>query len=184
MVSRDDLISDEYLVQQRMLHLLPQGYGGKGSRWADVVVALAQSTASYSVLDYGCGRGSLRARLLTVAPWLDVREYDPAIAGKDAVPHFADLVVCTDVLEHVEPDKIGNVLHHLRALARKAVLVVVCLRPANKILPDGRNAHLLLRSAAWWTTMVEAAGFDYLPDMALPDKVDLDKYWIAAVRPC
>lgn len=185
MPRRAERISDDYLAQQRALHLLPQGYGGKGSRWASTVASLAKATRSYSVLDYGCGRGSLRPLLSELAPLLDVREYDPAIPGKDGDPIFADLVVCTDVLEHVEPDKIGNVLRHLRCLARKAVFLVVCLRPANKDLPDGRNAHLLLRSAHWWDTQIQEAWFERLPvDVALPEKVNAEKQWIAVVRPC
>lgn len=184
MPCRQELISDDYLAQQRTLHLLPQGYGGKGSRWAGTVAAIAKATDSYSVLDYGCGRGSLRSLLAERVPLLDVREYDPAVEGKDAPPRFADLVVCTDVLEHVEPEKIGTVLKHLWSLSRRAVFLVVCLRPANKELPDGRNAHLLLRSAEWWDATVRDAGFARLPvDVAIPDKVDLEKHWIAVVSP-
>lgn len=184
MPRRQELISDDYLAQQRALHLLPQGYGGKGSRWAGTVASLAKATDSYSVLDYGCGRGSLRSLLAERVPLLEVREYDPAIEGKDAPPRFADLVVSTDVLEHVEPDKIGTVLQHLRSLARKAVFLVVCLRPANKILPDGRNAHLLLQPADWWDAQIQSAGLHRLTvDVTIPEKVDLEKHWIAVVSP-
>lgn len=181
---REGRISDAYLDQQRALHLMPQGYGGKGSRWADTVGWLTRALECFSVLDYGCGEGSLKAALNKHWPRLSVREYDPAIAGKDERPSFADLVVCTDVLEHVEPEKIGNVLAHIDGLARKAIFLVVCLRPSNKMLPDGRNAHLLVRSKAWWDAKVDEQGWERVEsDAPIPVKVDQEKHWIAVLRP-
>ena len=184
MMRRHELISDDYLAQQKVLHLLPQGYGGKGSRWSDAVVWLAQRFDCHSVLDYGCGEGSLRVAVNRKHPILAVREYDPAIEGKDQQPSFADLVVCTDVLEHVEPDKIGNVLRHIGALARKAILLVVALTPSNKLLPDGTNAHILIRPVAWWDAQVEQQGWQRCDAPDLPAKVTPEKYWVAVVQPC
>jgi hypothetical protein len=86
-------------------------------------------------------------------------EYDPAIPGKDTLPSFADLVVSTDVLEHIEPDRLDSVLGHLRMLARKAVFVVVSLKDSNKILADGRNAHLIIRPSKWWLKRFVQVGF-------------------------
>jgi len=179
---REGLISADYVAQQKALHLMPGGYGGKGSRWASTVVAIAKQLGCSSVLDYGCGRGSLRLSLESRG--LACREYDPAVEGKDARPSFADLVVCTDVLEHVEPDKIGNVLKHLDSLSRVAIFLVVCLRSSNKTLPDGRNAHLLIRPAAWWDAKADEEGWERVTtDIPIPVKVDQSKHWIAVVRP-
>lgn len=190
MISTSDLISRDYLAEQVRLHAQPAGYGGKGRKWVDTVRALAAAQGCTSVLDYGCGQGSL-ARALE-GSGLAVREYDPAITGKNLRPSFADLVVCTDVLEHVEPACLTAVLGHLRALARKAALLVVALDPANKTLTDGRNAHLILESAAWWADQVTRAGFTILPDamasLPLPvaygrNRTKREKRWIAVVTP-
>lgn len=196
MMSRAQLISPGYVGEQRALHALPQGYGGKGRKWADTVRWLVSHYEASSVLDYGCGQGSLVATLTTdqaesgLLSAVRFAEYDPSVAGKDALPSFADIVVCTDVLEHVEPQLLDNVLRHLRQLARKAVLLVVALDPANKTLSDGRNAHLILESADWWAERVARAGFsfdDVVPQLPLPvaygqpDK--REKRWIAVVRP-
>jgi 2-polyprenyl-3-methyl-5-hydroxy-6-metoxy-1,4-benzoquinol methylase len=151
------LISPEYLAQQKAMHAAPRGYGGKGSKWADEVLQLCGEFGTKSVLDYGCGEGSLAKALRWHS--VPVAEYDPAINGKDRLPDPADVVVCTDVLEHIEPDRIDAVLEHLRALTRKACLAAICLRPANKNLPDGRNAHILLRPVGWWRERLEAHGF-------------------------
>lgn len=164
MVTQSELISGKYQAMQRILHAQPRGYGGRGDKWAQVVLVLIDQYAVSSVLDYGCGQGSLRRTVMQhpkrEAP-AGVRfdEYDPAILGKDALPSFADLVVCTDVLEHIEPDRLDTVLAHLRGLARKAVFAVISLKESNKILADGRNAHLIIRPALWWKKRLEGAGF-------------------------
>lgn len=189
MISTDDLITPAYLETQRVLHASPQGYGGKGKKWAATVRALAMANGCGSMLDYGCGQGSLAVAL--EGSGLACRDYDPAIPGKDGRPSFADLVVCTDVLEHVERDSLSAVLAHIRALARKAVLLVVALDPSNKTLTDGRNAHLILESADWWAAQVSHAGFgivhDRLASLPLPvaydDPLKRAKRWMAVATP-
>lgn len=164
MIQRGDLISSAYLAEQRTLHDAPRGYGGKGEKWASVVTMLIGRHAATSVLDYGCGRGTLVAALRPLCDSsVRLSEYDPAIAGKDGPPSFADLVVCTDVLEHVEPEHLDAVLAHLKLLARKAIFAVIALRPSNKTLTDGRNAHLIVESSGWWMLRLASAGFTAMP---------------------
>lgn len=147
----NDLISQKYVVEQQILHASPKGYGGKGSKWASTVLDLMTEYDAWSVLDYGCGQGSLMRELSAngLGP-TRLREYDPAIPEKNALPSFTDLVVCTDVLEHCEPERLDAVLRHLVLLARKAVFLAVATRPSNKRLSDGRNAHLIVKPAEWW----------------------------------
>jgi hypothetical protein len=188
----DSLISLGYLKEQVILHASPRGYGGKGGKWAPTAAALAREYGALSVLDYGTGQGHLAMALRCAPLGLDVREYDPAIVGKDILPDPADLVVCTDVLEHVERDRLPAVLAHLRSLCLKAAFLVVALDPANKVLTDGRNAHLIQESPCWWEAQVTAAGFTVLPQSRLtglpfpvaygiPEK--REKRWIAVVLP-
>jgi len=113
------------------------------------------------------------------------RDYDPAVTGMDDTPLFADLVTCCDVLEHIEPERLDRVLAHIRSLARKAVFFVVATRPANKLLPNGENAHLIIESAEWWEARVLTAGFSLLPPVfmsKLPAKMP-GKCWYAVVKP-
>lgn len=153
------VISAGYRDLQRELHARPRGYGGRGSRWAPVVVRLARKYGADSILDYGCGEGSLARAVRAMAPEIRVTEYDPAIVGKDGPPFPEDLVNATDVLEHIESDRLDAVLAHIRTLARKAVFVVISTKLSNKVMQDGRNAHLIVESVPWWTARLQAAGF-------------------------
>lgn len=145
MVSHADLISSEYKSQLCEMHSAKKFAGG-GDRHFKQIQDLVKKVGAVSVLDYGCGAVDLSP----VLPGLDVRGYDPAIEGKDELPRPADLVVCTDVLEHIEPDKLDAVLNHIFELTLKGCFAVIATRPADKRLPDDRNAHLIIDNAAWW----------------------------------
>lgn len=151
------LISDEYKRLNVELHQRHGGYGSKGKSWAPRLIYYVRKWGVSSMLDYGCGKGSLRAALEPVLS-IDIREYDPAVPGKDAPPAHADLVVCTDVLEHVEPECIDDVLAHLVELADKAVLIAVACRAGKRVLEDGRPDHLTVQPPKWWAKRVAKFG--------------------------
>jgi hypothetical protein len=88
-----------------------------------------------------------------------VFEYDPGIPGKDHLPKPADLVVCTDVLEHIEPELLDGVLRHLYLLAGRGAYLVIATRLARELLPDGRNAHLIVQEPPWWLAKLKAQGW-------------------------
>jgi hypothetical protein len=66
------------------------------------------------------------------------------------VPDPADIVACTDVLEHIEPECLEDVLADLRRVTKKMGFFTIATRPAKKFLSDGRNAHLIQQDARWW----------------------------------
>jgi len=138
------LISEAYLSLNENLHK-SDNYGSKGDKWSSKVKELIESLQPSSILDYGCGKGAL-ARSLQVK----IAEYDPAIEGKQSLPSPASLVICTDVLEHIEPELLNDVLDHLEELTQIALFAVICTRPAKKVLADGRNAHLIVEDWSFW----------------------------------
>ncbi len=143
------LISEAYAEQNRQMHERYAGYGSKGLQWAAYVEQLVIEDGHQSILDYGAGKGSLKETLARVGI-TDVAEYDPAIPSKEARPVAADLVVCLDVLEHVEPELLDNVLSDLAQLTKRKLFFDICTQPAFKTLSDGRNAHLIVQSGDWW----------------------------------
>ena len=93
------LITPEYRALNAELHARVPAYGTGGHKWASTIREIVQRTGAKSVLDYGCGKGTLRK----VRRPIRVHEYDPAIPAKANLPASAGVVVCTDVMEHVEP---------------------------------------------------------------------------------
>lgn len=147
---KPELISEEYRALNAKLHHDVLTYGVSGSKRAKVVLDIAQQINTNSILDYGCGKGYL-AKELPFPIW----EYDPAIPGKDMSPRPADLVVCTDVLEHVELDKIGFVLDDLARCTNQVGYFVIHTGPAVKKYANGENTHLIQQGKDWWTSKIQ-----------------------------
>ena len=143
-------ITTYYAEQNRRLHESNPAYGTSGQKWAEKVYELACTLRTRDVLDYGCGKETLKQRI----PF--VRGYDPAIEGLDAPPEPAELVICTDVLEHIEPECLGALLDELQRVTLRTLFMTVATGPAKKFLPDGRNAHLIQEGQAWWLPKIMA----------------------------
>lgn len=173
-------ITPGYIKLQQELHDLPKGYGGGGGKWAQATLDLMRKYECETVLDYGCGQGLLREAIKNHLPKGAVFEYDPAIRGKEIPPRPVDLVVCTDVLEHIEPDRRGVVVDHLFKLAKKVLFVVVATRPSKKWMSDGRNAHLIIEPASWWKERVTFPGFQFDEAPTSPLEVT-SREWIAVL---
>ena len=142
------MISPEYLEQNRQLHETVPEYGKGGTRRLDRTLALCELLDAKTILDYGCGKGAL-VKALREAGY-DARGYDPAIDAYSGTPEPADVVICTDVLEHIEPERLGAVLDDMQRLAKKGAYLLVSTSVAKKTLPDGRNAHLIVKHSNWW----------------------------------
>ena len=145
-------ITKEYIEQNKELHKTRDDYGSNGHKWAQVVIDICKNLDTRDVLDYGCGKGTLRQKV----PLLQIKNYDPAVEEWSQRPEKADVVCCFDVLEHVEPKCLDDVLRDLSSLAKRAAIFVIATRPAVKFLPDGRNAHLIQKGMLWWLQRVMA----------------------------
>lgn len=143
------LISPHYLELQKELYDRTGDYGRSGDKWLSRAIQLCDGYATSSILDYGCGRGQL-VYALQMANY-DANGYDPAMDMYSKQPSSADVVMCTDVMEHIEPECLTEVISHIHSLTRKVLFLVVSLRPAGKRLKDGRNAHLIVQGAWWWS---------------------------------
>jgi hypothetical protein len=153
-----EVISDGYKKLLMAKYEAIANWGASGHTWAGTVAAFALEIGAHSVLDYGCGRGTLKPALQRIAQEYDVSEYDPGIRGKDGTPLPADLVVATDVLEHIEPEALDVVLDQLKSLSMRGLFLNIATSPARELLPDGRNAHLIVEPPKWWLRRLAARG--------------------------
>jgi len=159
------MISEAYLEQQKKLHATGN-YGVSGNKYAAIVADIANQLQTTDVLDYGCGQRRLESAL----GWL-IRNYDPAIPEFSDKPQYgADVVACTDVLEHIEPDQLDAVLDDLKRLTKQAGIFVIATGPAKKFLDDGRNAHLIQEGAKWWLPKIMER-FDLVKFTRLPHEL-------------
>ncbi len=142
------LISDYYKHQNQKLHEENPKYGKRGNRHLPTLYKLMREYKCKEILDYGCGKG-----FLSKSSKYPVQNYDPAIPEYDIDPVPSDMVVCTDVLEHIEPELLDNVLTHIHSLTIKCAYFVIATRPDNsKTLPDGSNPHRIVNNADWWVS--------------------------------
>lgn len=142
------LFSTEYIKNYEIIyeneHEIP--YRSPGTKWIKEVNSLLERYNTQDLLDYGCGVCELQDEL----PF-EITKYDPAIPEYAAHPTRShDVVICADVLEHIEPDCIDDVLDDLRNLTKKGIFLNIARNKAGKILADGRNAHLLVKPVDWW----------------------------------
>jgi hypothetical protein len=149
------MISKEYLEFNRQLHEKHPEYGVSGSRYVEIVRPFAL-WGRKAILDYGCGKAILGSNL---GPAYKVTNYDPAIDEYSADPDPHPVVVCTDVMEHIEPEFVDDVLKNIRRLALEYAIFAICQKDALKVLPDGRNAHISKHPFPWWEERLTANGF-------------------------
>jgi hypothetical protein len=145
----DGVISEEYRQQQVELHKNPD-YGNASAVFAPRVADVMRMFSFHSISDYGAGKRRLLKALNNAGLTdLEYYPYDPAFP-EYGLPRTADLVCCIDVLEHIEPELLDNVLSDLERLVIKLGFFSVHIGPAKKTLPDGRNAHLIQQPTSWW----------------------------------
>ena len=107
-------------------------------------------TGCKSISDYGAGKQRLFAALKEMGKEpTNYFAYDPVFPDY-GVPQPADLVYCIDVLVHIEPDHIDEVLVELSRITTNLGFFSIHMGPAEKQLSDGRNAHLIQKPTSWW----------------------------------
>lgn len=104
------------------------------------------------VLDYGSGAGTYAEAVNKVFKWVEVTSYDPFHPKfrDNPEPGEHDAVNCTDVMEHVELECVDNTLKYIAEKAKFMACFSIGTEDANKVLPDGRNAHVTQKSPKWW----------------------------------
>lgn len=145
-------IADEKLIHQYASIHSSKRYGqGTNDLALHIQICLLDLKPAI-VLEYGCGQSLLYKNLeLDGTTWV---RYDPAIPELSRIDiDRADMVVNTDVLEHIPEKDIDEVLQHIRSFSPR-VFFNISTRPAREILPDGTNAHCTVWDADTWLARI------------------------------
>jgi hypothetical protein len=152
-------VTDEYKALLKQTHAQanpkkPWGLSGGRNFGSRVVEFLEKRPEIKTVLDYGAGQRTLEKFVkancsrYSELVWTN---YDPGIDGIDTLPEEKfDLIVSSDVLEHVEPEQLPQVLKYLYEHNKYYQYHLIACDPCGSKLPDGRNAHLIVEHPDWW----------------------------------
>lgn len=115
---------------------------------------------SVTLLDYGCGLGMQYSKE-HVQKWWGIHPtlYDPAVPRYAKRPSGVyDGVICSDVLEHVPRNDVAAVIQDVMKYAVHWAFFSICCRPANRLLPDGTNAHCTILPPDEWRGLLKLYG--------------------------
>ena len=145
------MYTDSYKLLQEQYHIACPEYGCSSSKWATSIIDLAKQFGIKTILDYGCGKGLLR----TLGDSYDVTLFDPFVEEfKQRPKDNYQLVICTDVMEHTEPQFTNEIISDIFYYSNYLVFFNIAVTPAVKTLPDGRNTHINLKSINEWTKIL------------------------------
>lgn len=152
----NELLSADYKAQLVEKHRV-KPWGGSGASWVPHILPLAEALdlEAPTFLDYGCGRATFKPAMIEALPAATVFEFDPGIPGKDSEPAPADIVVATDVMEHVEVEFVDATLQKLARLSQRLCFMNIACELSKSLLPDGRNAHVTVKPPDWWIDKVK-----------------------------
>lgn len=136
---------------------VPQ-YGKTGRHYSKVLNHIIKSNNVNSLFDFGCGQNAKIINYLNERfPSIKSRGYDPAIVYNTELvsnifPHGEkfDILISTDCLEHIPSDELPQCWQLFYELSPKCMFHAISTRKAQKILPDGTNAHKTVESPEWW----------------------------------
>lgn len=129
-------------------------YGHSGENLLPEITETVKNLNPKSILDYGCGRSPLVTYFYNDGQ-RQIYKYDPAIKDYKTMPcNKVDLVLCTDVLEHILIRDQERVLMEIRSLSEN-VIFAISTTPARQLLEDGRNAHVTVQPRSWWIKLLE-----------------------------
>lgn len=157
------MISNNHIEIYKKIHAeTPFGKRSKFPKYLENFISQAQPK---SILDFGCGKGRLVNKIKETFPNLEAYGYDPANPefNESLDSKRFDMIVSSDVLEHVEPEFIDETLSYLHGKSRYFYHLIAC-SPAKLILPDGRNAHLIIENQSWWHNKLKKHNYKILKE--------------------
>jgi len=133
-------------------------------KW-DVLLRLISSLEFSTVLDLGCGRGYYLKKFMELNKNVIGVEFSSVCCNTylKGIPHvnedletflrkkdIYDLVICMDVLEHIEPKSLEKVIEGIRAVSKTAIIGVA--NHVDNIM--GHDLHLITEGCPWWSKIL------------------------------
>lgn len=166
-----DAVSTLERAKYERMWALPAYRDDDATAHARAALTALPMRAGESVIDFGAGAGY--ASLALVDAGYRVLAVD--IAANALAPHIAarvplllaslwDLPVtlgadwgfCSDVMEHVPPDRVDDVLRTIRLATRRASYFSISLRPDGCGVLIGEALHLSVHPIDWWLARLAA----------------------------
>ena len=144
-------MNEKLIEQYKIIHTKQPKYGsnfGRGRYFGHMVEFLLKNNCS-KVLDFGCGKGTLKDKLCDID--IECDGYDPAIKEFEVFPLSKyDAVISTDVLEHLDKKNIHEEFDLIKSVDPEYLYFNIATKKAGQILPCGINAHTIVRNHHWW----------------------------------
>lgn len=178
----NDTIGNGYQEHLRKEHSGSK-WGSTGAKYSgrSILRILSERPYIQTVLDFGAGKASLGRYIKEhIGREIEWNDYDPGISNIDVLPSGQfDCVVSTDMLEHVEPERLTNTLRTMAAKARKVLISDIACYPTGKVFGEGPykglDMHLIVESPMWWKERLESTGL-HLAEYITVSKYSKGKY--------
>ena len=139
----------DYIKQYELLYKIKKNYGKTSIKLYDVLEKIINDLNILSVLDYGCGKSKL-LDLIKKNKKIKIYRYDPAIKKYSKLTkNKTDLVICTDVLQHVPLYDLDRVLKEIKSKGIYILFYIKCTNHKTK-LPNGTYANCTVYDKKWW----------------------------------
>jgi len=144
------ITNQDHIKQYEEVHSNQEIYGQSSLLFKDQISLIIKTFKPKSILDYGCGKGKLMESISKEHPEIKCYNYDPSICKFSTIPiDHVDMIINTDVLEHIPEEDIDDVLQHISSLCNYAYFnlhhgLAAC------ILPNGENAHCTVKPREWY----------------------------------
>lgn len=146
----------EFLAKEyKWFHAKGKFNGGSLAPHIQEIKQLIKEYDCKTILDYGCGKASLHKKHKLGH---EVVLYDPYYESYSNIPIGGfDMVISTDVLEHIPENEIGKILADLISYTDKVLFLSISTKPAIKKFSNGENVHLTIKPKEWWEQMLSTA---------------------------
>lgn len=139
----------DYIKQYELLYKIKKNYGKTSIKLYDMLKKIINDLNISSILDYGCGKSKL-LDLIKKNSKIKIFKYDPAIKKYSTLTkNKTDLVICTDVLQHVPLYDLDRVLKEIKSKGIYILFYIKCTNHKTK-LPNGTYANCTVYDKKWW----------------------------------